>query len=91
MVKGYKHMTKEEVKLVKDMHKRMGLGEISRITRRSKSTLSSHIFAKRVVKKPKGRPVQITDKVYERLEKAMWAMQKCSPRVYPLRQRFYRA
>ena len=76
MVKGYKHMTKDEVKAAKDMHKHMGLGQISRILHRSKSTLSSHIFKKRVVKKPKGRPVQITDEVYKRLEKAMWDLQK---------------
>ena len=50
MVKGYMYMTKEEVKLVKDTHKDMGLGEISRITRPSKSTLFSQILAKRVVK-----------------------------------------
>ena len=56
MVKGYKHMTKEEVEFVKDMHKHLGLGEISRITHRSRST-PSRIFAKRVVEKPKCRPV----------------------------------
>ena len=78
MVKGYKHMTKDEVKLIKDMHKHMGLGEISRITRRSKSTLPSYIFAKRVVKKPKGRPLQIIDKVYERLGKQILDEKQCS-------------
>ena len=73
---GYKHLTPLEIRLAKQWHSEGdSVTKIASKLSRDPSTISRHVFKKNVVKKPKGRPITITDAKLEKLKSAMAALQ----------------
>ena len=61
MTKGYKHMSPCEIALAKTWHKDdEAIAQITKLLKRDRKTVKTHIFGKTVNTAPKGRPLAIT-------------------------------